>query len=92
MVRRPVAHTHLQEQVGHDGVVHHGSLCPLGRPVTVGVQQAAIVVPAREVVPEQEVRPEGVEGFWGRSGGKVQEMYLSLNCSLSLADGLALKT
>lgn len=45
--------THLEEQVGHDAVVHDGALHPLGQAVAVGVQRAALVVPLGKIVPER---------------------------------------
>lgn len=90
--------TDLGKQVRHDGTVHHGSLCPFGCSVAVRIQQTAVVMPARKIVSKQETRAEdsgrGGKGgwFWGREGGNLQWIYLSLNCRLSLADWLALKT
>lgn len=48
-----VPKTNLEEQVCHDAVVHHGALHPLRHAVSVGVQQAALVMPAGEIISEQ---------------------------------------
>lgn len=60
--RRAPHEPHLGEEVGHHAVVQHGALRPLGRPVAVGGQQAAAVVPARKVEPEEETEVKGQTG------------------------------
>lgn len=55
--------TYLEEQVGHDTVVHDGALHPLGQAVAMGVQRAALVVPPGKIIPGG-----------GRSGGGLGEV------------------